>query len=82
MRSLATSADAAATQAAQPHDARTTLQTIRSLLPYLWPHGDRGSHVRVIVSVLLLVAAKIATVLVPLVYSRAVDALAPKAGAA
>ncbi len=77
MRSLAASPDATA---ASPL-ARSGLQTVKSLLPYLWPRGDRGSHVRVIVSVIFLVAAKVATVLVPLVYSRAVDALAPKDGA-
>ncbi len=57
---------------------RSGLQTVRSLLPYLWPKGERSAHVRVIVAVLCLVAAKVATVLVPLVYSRAIDALAPK----
>ena len=61
-----------------PGAPRSGLQTIRSLLPYLWPRGDRGTHLRVVVSVLFLVAAKVATVLVPLAYSRAVDALAPR----
>ncbi len=57
---------------------RSGLQTVRSLLPYLWPKGERSAHVRVVIAVLCLVAAKVATVLVPLVYSRAIDALAPK----
>jgi ATP-binding cassette subfamily B protein len=57
---------------------RSTLATIGSLLPYLWPRGDTASRVRVVVSMLLLLAAKVATVYVPIVYSRAVDALAPK----
>jgi len=57
---------------------RSGLQTLRSLLPYLWPQGDRVAHLRVVVAVLFLVAAKVATVYVPLVYSRAIDALAPK----
>ncbi len=57
---------------------RSGLQTLRSLLPYLWPAGNRGAHVRVVIAVLCLVAAKVATVTVPLVYSRAIDALAPK----
>jgi ATP-binding cassette subfamily B protein len=65
--------------AAQPPAAeRSALATIATLLPYLWPKGDRVAHVRVVVSVLFLVAAKVATVYVPLVYSHAVDALAPK----
>jgi ABC-type transport system involved in Fe-S cluster assembly fused permease/ATPase subunit len=37
--------------------------------------------VRVVLASLFLVAAKVATVYVPIVYGRAVDALAPKAGA-
>jgi ATP-binding cassette subfamily B protein len=61
---------------------RSGFQTVRSLLPYLWPAGDRGAHVRVVLAVLCLVAAKLATVMVPIVYSRAIDALAPKGGEA
>ncbi len=57
---------------------RAALATVATLLPYLWPKGDRGAHVRVILAVLFLVAAKVATVYVPLVYSHAVDALAPR----
>ena len=40
---------------------RTSLQTVRSLLPYLWPKGDVGAHVRVFIAVVMLVAAKVAT---------------------
>ncbi|MBU6498100.1 MAG: ABC transporter ATP-binding protein/permease [Rhodospirillales bacterium] len=64
-----------------PGPSRSALQTIRSLLPYLWPKGDRAAHVRLIVAALFLVGAKVAVVFVPLFYSRAVDALAPKSGA-
>jgi len=59
---------------------RSGLQTIGSLLPYLWPRGDWASHAHVLAAVACLVLAKIATVYGPLVYSRAVDALAPKEG--
>ncbi len=59
---------------------RSTLQTIHSLLPYLWPRHSPGARVRMLVAVAFLLTAKGATVLVPLVYSRAVDALAPHAG--
>ena len=69
----------AATSGVAPRPQRTTLQTIGSLLPYLWPEGDRASHVRVVLAALFLLLAKVATVLVPIVYSRAVDALAPRA---
>jgi ATP-binding cassette subfamily B protein len=65
-----------------PGPRRSALQTVGSLLPYLWPKGDVGAHVRLIAACTFLVAAKIANVYVPLVYSRAVDALAPKSGSA
>ena len=61
-----------------PADGRTGLQTIRTLLPYLWPSGAPGVRARVVLSALFLIAAKVATVYIPLVYSHAVDALAPK----
>jgi len=57
---------------------RSGLQTIATLLPYLWPKGDWNSHARVVAATVFLILAKVATVYVPVVYSRAVDALAPK----
>lgn len=59
-----------------PH--RNGFQTVRSLLPYLWPAGEPGARVRVATAVVLLVLAKVATVYIPVVYSQAVDALSPK----
>ena len=64
--------------AASDMSSRTGFQTVRSLLPYLWPKGDVGAHVRVVTAVVLLVLAKVATVYIPIVYSHAVDALSPK----
>ena len=57
---------------------RSGLHTVASLLPYLWPRGEPAARVRLLVAVVLLVLAKVATVYVPVVYSRAVDALSPK----
>jgi len=57
---------------------RTDFQTVRSLLPYLWPKGQTGAHVRVVTAVVMLVLAKVATVYIPIVYSQAVDMLSPK----
>ena len=57
---------------------RSGFQTVRTLLPYLWPRGDRASHARVLGAAVFLLAAKGATVLVPIVYARVIDALAPK----
>ncbi|GAN77012.1 ABCB family ABC transporter ATP-binding protein/permease [Acidisphaera rubrifaciens] len=59
---------------------RTAWATIRSLIPYVWPRDDRGVRLRVLAAFGFLLLAKVATVAVPLVYSRAVDALAPKGG--
>ncbi len=64
-----------------PGPSRSGLRTIRSLLPYLWPKGDHSAQFRLVLACVFLVAAKVATVLIPLVYSRAIDALAPKNGA-
>ncbi len=67
---------------AAPRSQRSILRTIASLLPYLWPQGEPIARLRVVTALVFLVLAKIATVWVPIVYSRAVDALAPKAGQA
>ena len=48
------------------------------MLPYLWPTNDPANRCRVIIAAIFLVLAKGATVLVPIVYGRAVDVLAPK----
>ncbi len=60
---------------------RSGLKTVASLLPYLWPKDDPVARVRVAVAALFLVCAKVAVVWVPVMYSRAVDALVPAAGA-
>jgi ATP-binding cassette subfamily B protein len=64
-----------------PGPKRTHGDTVRSLLPYLWPQHDWRSRTRVVLAMFLLLLAKIATVYVPLVYSHAVDALTPKGAA-
>ncbi len=61
-----------------PADARNGFQTIRSLLPYLWPSDAPSVRVRVLLAAAMLIGAKFATVYIPIVYSHAVDALAPK----
>jgi ABC-type transport system involved in Fe-S cluster assembly fused permease/ATPase subunit len=63
-----------------PGASRSGFATIRSLLPYLWPKGDTSARIRVSIAAVFLVCAKLAVVTVPLVYSRAVDALVPKTG--
>ncbi|RYJ01153.1 MAG: ABC transporter ATP-binding protein/permease, partial [Acetobacteraceae bacterium] len=61
-------------------EERSHWQTLLTLAPWLWPKGETGLRARVVIALVLLVVAKGANVLVPLVYARAVDALGPKAG--
>jgi ATP-binding cassette subfamily B protein len=61
---------------------RNGFQTVRSLLPYLWPRNEPVAKLRVAAAGLLLVLAKVATVYIPIVYSHAIDALSGKAGIA
>ncbi len=72
----------ASNRLALPGQPRTSAETIRSLLGYLWPKGDNRTRLRVVVSMSFLVLAKVATVFVPILYARAVDALSHKSGAA
>jgi ATP-binding cassette subfamily B protein len=58
------------------------LRTIRTLLPYLWPKGEPGLRLRVVLALACLLIAKVATVYVPILYKRAVDVLAPQDTAA
>ena len=58
------------------------MQTMISLLPYLWPVGNPGARIRVVVALVFMVLSKVATVYVPVIYGRIIDALAPKDAAA
>ncbi len=53
--------------------AKADWNTIRTLLPYLWPRGEWTIRARVVVALLCLVTAKLATVMVPVLYKEAVD---------
>lgn len=53
--------------------ATADLDTIKSLLPYLWPKGQFEMRVRVVVAIACLVLAKAASVYVPILYKEAVD---------
>ena len=59
-----------------------SLGTIATLLPYLWPPGETGLRVRVVLTLLSLALAKVATVWVPVFYKGAVDALSGEGGLA
>lgn len=46
------------------------------LLPYLWPKGRRDLKIRVAISVVCLIFAKVATVYIPFLFGKIVDAFA------
>ena len=50
--------------------------TIRRVAPYLWPEGQPWVKRRVVIALILLVAAKLVSVGTPFFYKAAVDALA------
>ena len=58
-----------------PPKKRGGFATLRSLLPYLWPPGETGLRLRVVVALLFLVIAKVANVYIPILYKHAIDAL-------
>src|SRR5215468_6099412 len=52
------------------------LRTLVNLWPYIWPSDRRDLKLRVIGSLVLLLAAKLATIAVPFTFKWATDALA------
>ena len=58
------------------------LKALAGLLPYLWPAGRGDLKLRIVVALVFLVLAKLATVTVPLVLKGAVDALTAGGAAA
>ncbi len=58
-------------------DARSSgWRTIRKVAPYLWPEGQGWVKRRVVISLFMLVLAKVIAVYIPFLYKGAVDALA------
>ena len=57
------------------------MKTLLALLPYLWPKGRGDLRGRVLLAAAFLIAAKVATVYVPLLLGRTVDALTVEPGA-
>ncbi len=55
---------------------------IRRVTPYLWPEGQLWAKWRVVVALLLLLAAKVIGVWSPILYKQAVDSLAPDGASA
>jgi ABC-type transport system involved in Fe-S cluster assembly fused permease/ATPase subunit len=61
--------------AGDAHNGRSRLATIQSIVPYLWPEGRLDLKARIIIAMVALVLAKVATLAFPLFYGAAVDAL-------
>jgi ABC-type multidrug transport system fused ATPase/permease subunit len=72
-RSTATSAD--------QHVPKTSgWQTLARVGPYLWPAGQAWVKRRVVIALLMLVAAKAVSIITPWLYKLAVDSLSAEAG--
>jgi len=59
-------------------DSYSGWETIKRVSPYLWPKNRLWLRVRVVLAMLALVLAKVATALTPLFFIYAVDALTPE----
>jgi ATP-binding cassette subfamily B protein len=57
-------------------------QTLKSLLPYLWPAGRPDLKVRIALAMLALVLSKVVTVWAPYAFKHATDALTAAGGTA
>jgi ATP-binding cassette subfamily B protein len=68
---------------AQPQQEETRRgvewRALRGLAPHLWPPGDLGVRLRVVLALTLLAAAKVATVYVPILLKELVDLFADPA---
>ena len=47
---------------------------LKALAPYLWSRGGKEAKLRVVAALILLAAAKVATVYIPIVYGDIIDA--------
>jgi ATP-binding cassette subfamily B protein len=56
---------------------RDELRALKWLAPYLWPRDSLELRARVVIAIVLLLAAKLLTIYVPILYKQAVDALSP-----
>ncbi len=61
--------------AAAPRGEATLIGTVRRLRPYIWPADRIDLKLRVLFAVLLMVAAKLATIAIPYAYKWTTDAL-------
>ena len=52
--------------------------TLKRFLPYLWPRDNPGLRARIVISMVLVLAAKAVTLALPFAYKGAVDAMSGK----
>lgn len=64
----------------EPGSVARDWTAVKSLVPYLWPKGQIGMRARVVLAMVCLILAKIATVYIPVFYGGAVDALTGETG--
>jgi ABC-type transport system involved in Fe-S cluster assembly fused permease/ATPase subunit len=62
-------------------DGGSLLKTMRELWPYIWPADRRDLQARVMLAMVLLLLAKLATIAVPFTFKWATDALAGQGSA-
>jgi ATP-binding cassette subfamily B protein len=67
---------------AQEPIEQNSWQTLSTLLPYLWPKGRNDLKIRVVISVIMLLAAKLVTLWVPFLFKQSIEAMTAPAGQA
>ncbi|MFV0295582.1 MAG: ABC transporter transmembrane domain-containing protein, partial [Hyphomicrobiaceae bacterium] len=68
------------TDTAEPCRAAPRLRALRALAPYVWPHDRPDLQRRVVLSLVLMLAAKLVTVAMPFTFKWATDALVAASG--
>jgi len=56
-------------------EQKSAIRTIKRIIPYLWPDGNTAIKTRVVLAMIALVVAKVATVTTPFFFKAAIDAL-------
>jgi ATP-binding cassette subfamily B protein len=69
-------------QNAQKSKPKGDLRALGMLAPYLWPKNSLELRARVVLAVIALLLSNAATIVIPILYGRAVDVLSGKVGIA
>ncbi len=54
-----------------------SFSTLKRFLPYLWPADDRALRLRVVIALVLVLASKAITLIMPFAYKGAIDRMTP-----